>query len=86
MWCVQDRPSLVGLREELGVEGGRYDFAAQDIQKKQAAYQKAMTAKDEKESSVNKQARPPLHRLLPIHCTAFKSNVPFSATYAASPH
>jgi transcriptional regulator of met regulon len=46
---------LKDLRDELGVKGGRYDFAAQDIKKKQAAYQKAKLAKNEKERSVNKQ-------------------------------
>lgn len=53
--CVQDYPSLAGLRDELGVPGGKYDFEAQEMQKKQAAYQKAAQAKNEKECSVNKQ-------------------------------
>lgn len=57
MFCVQDHPSLVKLRDELGVEGGRYDFVAQDISKKQLAYQKAQASKQEKECSVNKQVR-----------------------------
>lgn len=63
---MQDFPSLVDLTDELGVVGGRYDFQAQDIRKKQAAYQKAQQAKNEKECSVNKQVCP----LLPAEATA----------------
>jgi hypothetical protein len=54
---VQNFPSLKELRDELGVEGGRYDFVAQDIDRKQVAYQRAKQAKNEKECSVNKQVR-----------------------------
>jgi hypothetical protein len=52
---VQNFPSLKELRDELGLEGGRYDFVAQDIDRKQVAYQRAKQAKNEKECSVNKQ-------------------------------
>lgn len=52
---MQDFPSLADAKDELGVEGGKYDFKALDIHKKQKAYQKAKRDKDEKSCTVNKE-------------------------------
>lgn len=51
---MQAHPELKRDEDQLGVEGGRYDFSALDMTAKQAEYAAAVAEKDAKAMKVNK--------------------------------
>jgi hypothetical protein len=51
---VQKQPWLPKVKDELGVAGGKFDFAALDMLAKEAAYKAAVEAMDSRGSRVDK--------------------------------